>query len=104
MSDNPNPNQPPGGSSNQEESKKPESYIKSAHAQDKHKKDHSGYPNQSQAEEDEKVPDTEVKNENTLHGPSVGMFIKNQKISQKESLNQKKYYFQRGITKEQEEA
>ena len=59
---------------------------------------------QNQSEEDEKVPDTEEHKENILHGPSAGMFIKNQKISKNESLNQPKFYFQRGITKEQEEA
>ena len=94
-------NQPPDKPPNPEETRKIEKqYTKS-------QKDHSGmYPNQNQnqAEEDEKVPDTEVKKENILHGPNAGMFIKNQKISKKESLNQHKYYFQRGITKEQEEA
>ena len=78
------------------------SSTKSIHPSDRSKRDRGGYQNQS--EEDEKVPDTEEHPENILHGPSVGMFIKNQKISKKESLNQPKYYFQRGITKEQEEA
>ena len=65
----------------------------------------SGYQNPSnENKEDEKVPDVEEKKENTLHGPDSSIFIKNQKISNKESLNQKKYYFQKNITKEQEEA
>ena len=79
------------------------SSAKSIHASEKSKRDRGG-GNQPQPEEDEKVPDTEEHQENILHGPSAGMFIKNQKISQKESINQPKFYFQRGITKEQEEA
>ena len=78
------------------------SSTKLNHPPDKAKRDRGGYQNQS--EEDEKVPDTEEHKENILHGPSAGMFIKNQKISKNESLNQPKFYFQRGITKEQEEA
>ena len=53
--------------------------TKSSHAPDKPKRERSAY--QSQHEEDEKVPDTEAKAENILHGPNASMFIKNQKIS-----------------------
>ena len=77
------------------------SSTKLNHPPDKAKRDRGGYQNQS--EEDEKVPDTEEHKENILHGPSAGMFIKNQKISKNESLNQPKFYFQRGITKEMKE-
>ena len=100
-----NPNIPKENSLSPEEGKKMEQQYmqtKSSHAPDKPKRERSAY--QSQHEEDEKVPDTEAKAENILHGPNASMFIKNQKISKNESLNQHKYYFQRGITKEQEEA
>ena len=72
---------------------------------EKLKRGMTGYQNQNnESKEDEKVTDTEEKKENILHGPDESIFIKNQKISNKESLNQKKYYFQKNITKEQEEA
>ena len=105
-----NSNIPSGGGAMSEESKKQEQqYVnpKAMHSQatEKAKRNMPGYSNQnSEMKEEEKVPDTEDKKENTLHGPDESIFIKNQKISKKESLNQKKYYFQRNITKEQEEA
>ena len=103
-------NLPPRGGGNAEESKKNDlqsSNMKPQHspAAEKLKRGISAFQNFNQEpKEDEKVPDTEEKNENVLHGPDESIFIKNQKISQNESLNQKKYYFQKNITKEQEEA
>ena len=102
-------NIPPGGGGSLEESKRNDlhsSNSKNPHSQatDKLKRGLSGFQNPAEIKEDEKVPDTEENNENILHGPDESIFIKNQKISKKESLNQKKYYFQRNITKEQEEA
>jgi hypothetical protein len=105
-----NTNTSPGGGVTSEEVKKQEqSYPnpKNIHPQvsEKLKRGMTGYQNpNNESKEDEKVPDTEEKKENILHGPDESIFIKNQKISSKESLNQKKYYFQRNITKEQEEA
>ena len=105
-----NINIPLGGGTTSEESKKNEQQftnMKNIHSQatEKLKRGLSGFQNPSlENKEDEKVPDTEEKDENTLHGPDASIFIKNQKISNKESLNQKKYYFQKNITKQQEEA
>ena len=101
-----NQNNPPGGGGTSEESKRNDQQ-KNIHssASEKLKRAVSGYQNQNtEMKEDEKVPDTEEKKENILHGPDASIFIKNQQISKKESLNQKKYYFQKNITKEQEEA
>ena len=101
-----NQNNPPGGGGTSEESKRNDQQ-KNIHssASEKLKRAVSGYQNQNtEIKEDEKVPDTEEKKENILHGPDASIFIKNQQISKKESLNQKKYYFQKNITKEQEEA
>ena len=103
-------NIPTGGGGPSEESKRNEQQFsnqKNIHssASEKSKRGISGYQNQNtEMKEDEKVPDIEEKKENILHGPDESIFIKNQKISQKESLNQKKYYFQKNITKKQEEA
>ena len=104
-----NSNLPPGGGGSLEESKRNDlnsSNSKNAHSQasEKLKRGISGFQNPPEPKEEEKVPDTEENNQNILHGPDSSIFIKNQKISKKESLNQKKYYFQRNITKEQEEA
>ena len=87
-----------------EESKKNESSFANTQTQDNYRRTQTSekgkrvgpnYPNQqgTESKEDEKVPDTEEVKENKLHGPSSSIFIKNQKISSKESLNQKKILF-----------
>ena len=99
-----NVNEPQGSERPVEESKKNETPFANTQTQDNYRKTQStekgkripqNYQNQQGAEskEDEKVPDTEEDNENKLHGPAASIFIKNQKISSKESLNQKKFSF-----------
>ena len=50
---------------------------------------------QKNNEEKEKIKEEEEENNNNLHGPTNEIFINDQKIDKSESLNQKKFYFNR---------
>ena len=69
-----------GGGATSEEVKKQEQQYQNSKNIHPHKRSMTGYQNQnSESKEDEKVPDTEEKKKNILHGPDESIFIKNQK-------------------------
>ena len=78
-----NANIPSGGGGMPEETKRNEQQStnpKNVHSQasEKLKRGISGFQNYSQEiKEDEKVPDTEEKKENVLHGPDASILLEN---------------------------